>query len=370
MTDPMGSDLKKGGAMSVRFFLITLGVFLVNHAFCTPAPRPYSVEEGKHKQAYYKIVVPENWNKKLLIKAHGGRPETARVSADFVVEGSFCEAFIKSGWMVAESSYRRNGIFVNDAVLDIKDLLDLIEDKHGKPSHIYLSGTSMGGKIGVQMAEEEDNRLSGVLAVGAALWCKDKTNPTPLTHCPRIPVLFYSNRNELEGPKDYLKNAQKSAIPPALWTSGRKGHCNLNTAEMFQAMSALIKWSEKGVKPRSKQVDVEIARKDSTAKYVNGEVSAKVMKVHPVYGSFNLDCTRADLEKLGIKQGNYFNICFQDKTFKVYLGHGYGDVPKGEWISFVTADDYVKIARSGANAEKLLHCTEGDEILIEVIGGK
>lgn len=356
--------------MRLRFFLATLGVLLINQAFGAPSPRPYSVEEGKHKEAYYKVVVPENWNQKLLITAHGGRPVNARVSADFVVEGSFREAFVQAGWMVAESSYRRNGIFVNEAVLDIKDLLDLIEDKHGKPSHVYLSGSSMGGKIGVQMAEEKDSGLSGVLAIGAALWCKDKINPTPLTHCPRIPVLFYSNRNELEGPKAYLSQIQESAVSPALWSSGRKGHCNLNAAEKFQAMSALVGWCEQGIKPNHKQLDIEISRKDSTVKHVDGKASAKVMKVHPVYGSFNLDCTRADLEKLGIDQGEHFDLSFKDKTFKIYLGHGYGDVPSGQWISFVTADDYLKIARNGASAKARLHCTEGDEIMIKAIEGK
>lgn len=49
----------------------------------------------------------------------GGRLETIPISADFKIEETQNEKLLKEGWMIAETSYRRNGIFVNDGVEDL-----------------------------------------------------------------------------------------------------------------------------------------------------------------------------------------------------------------------------------------------------------
>ena len=55
---------------------------------------------------------------------------------------------------------------------------------------------------------------------------------------------------------------------------------------------------------------------------------------------------------------------FADKSFSVYLASTYSDVPEGDWVAFMTAEGYLKIARNGANANQTLGCKKGDTISI------
>ena len=92
--------------------------------------------------------------------------------------------------MVAMSSYRRNGIIINDAILDLNSLLGLINSKYGEPERVILMGHSMGGSIGTLIAETLFEKYDGVLAIGAALPYPGRTFPMEINHNPKIPLLF------------------------------------------------------------------------------------------------------------------------------------------------------------------------------------
>ena len=351
--------------------LLFLLIFLSLSIFAETGEN-YKIEEGKLKGSLYKIATPQKWNKKLLLIAHGGRPKKSPLSADFKIKGTENETLLKQGWMIAETSYRRNGIIINDAVEDLKNLYDFIVKKSGKPQRTYILGASMGGEIVVKIAEEKKDRFDGVIAVGAALlcadeykvMCEDKENLDKHSFKPQIPILFFSNITELTEVTEYVKRSKENAV---LWTSPRRGHCNINGPEKEIALKAIENWVDNSKKPGKKTVKVDVNRKNSTARHDKGKVYAKVLKISKVYGSFDVDLTRKDLEKAGIKQDSYLWIGFKDKKFKTYLGYTYSDVKEGEWITFVTAADYLKVARNWENAQKLLGCKEGDEVYFEVL---
>ncbi|MDD2806418.1 MAG: alpha/beta hydrolase [Elusimicrobiales bacterium] len=332
----------------------------------------YTVAEGKLEGSLYKIAVPQKWNNKLLLIAHGARLEKAPLSADFKIEKNYLEDLLNQGWMVAQTSYRRNGIFVTDGVADIKIFFDFISKEYGRPGRTYIEGASMGGKIAVQLAEEPRGRFDGVLAIGAALMCDDNGTSSPKntesfnrhTFKPNIPVLFFSNSNETEHVKRYSALAS-SAANTALWTAVRRGHCNVNDAETLKALLALEAWVEKGRKPADEKISIDVSRANSGARHQRGRVYARLTAVDPGSGNLTADATRADLEKAGIKHDTYFNIAFNGKKVKAFLGYHYADVKKGEWISFLTAEDYLRIARNWASAQAELGCKEGDEVYLE-----
>lgn len=341
-------------------------------------PGGYTVVEGKLEGSLYKIARPQQWNNKLLLIAHGARLEKAPLSADFKIEKTYAEDLLNRGWMVAQTSYRRNGIFVTDGVEDLKIFFDFIAKEYGRPEKTYIEGASMGGKIAVQLAEEPYGRFDGVLAVGAALMCDDNGTSSPKntesfrrhTFKPNIPVLFLSNSNETEFVKQYAALASSTAANTALWTAVRRGHCNVNDAETLEALLALADWAEKGQKPADETISLDISRANSTARHEKGRVYARLNSVDMGSGNLTADVTRADLEKAGIKPDTYFNIGFNGKTVKAFLGYTYSDVKKGEWVSFLTAEDYLRVARNWANAQKELGCKEGDEIYISRLPGK
>ena len=355
--------------------------FITLFAFCTANAADktvYTVADGKLDGSLYKIALPQKWNKKLLLIAHGGLPENAPLSADFEIEKTYVEELLKEGWMVAESSYRRNGIFVTDGVTDLNTLFDFIAKEYGRPERTYLTGASMGGKIAVKIAEETPGRFDAVLAVGAAFLCDDNGTSSEkniesfkkLTFKPNIPVLFLSNVNEVALASEYAELASSTTANTTVWKAVRRGHCNVNDSEMLKAMRALVDWLEKNRKPVNENISIEITRAKSAARQEKGRLYGRISHVAPAYGNLTADVTRADLEKAGIKQDTYFNVGFKKKKFRVFLGYNYADVKKGEWVAFLTAEDYLQIAMNWDNAQKQLGCKEGDEIFLEAGQGQ
>lgn len=358
--------------MKLQLTTILLSLFAVANIHAAEKST-HTVVEGKLGGCLYKIAQPNNWNKKLLLLAHGGRPEKNPLSADFKIEGTYLEKMLEDGWMVAETSYRRNGIFVSDGVEDLKDLFEFIAGKYGRPGKTYIEGTSMGGKIALQLAEEPKGRFDGVLAIGAALLCDDNGTSSEKnmesfrkhTFRPSIPVLFVSNANEVGLVNEYAALASTNTANTSVWTAVRRGHCNVNDAETRKAFGALQAWVEKGVKPDAESLAIDVRRDKSSARAEQGRLFIRINRVDPAYGNLTADAARSDLEKAGIRQDAYFNAGCKGKTARVFLGYHYADVKKGEWVAFVTAEDYLQIAISWGNAQKELGCTEGDEISLE-----
>ena len=72
----------------------------------------------------------------------------------------------------------------------------------------------MGAKIAILIAESEDNGYNGVLALGAGMGSEDKENPLKVNYKPKIPVLFISNKTEIEKPLEYIAKVEDSIMRP------------------------------------------------------------------------------------------------------------------------------------------------------------
>jgi pimeloyl-ACP methyl ester carboxylesterase len=321
-----------------------------------------TIEQGTLGSSKIMIAVPEKWNRKVLMLAHGLRMDNSPLTAQFATDDECCKALLKEGWMIASTSYRRNGYLHEEAIEDLDQLRQHIIDTYGTPKYIYLSGSSMGGAIVTKIAETHSDQYSGVLAIGAALGLPN----IKYSFNPQMPLLFISNQNELTEPQKYLQNAAQVKSKPVLWQVKRDGHCNLNHKEELSALRALFALSETGQIERNKDATIFITPK-STARYTNYGALANITSVNPVYGNFNTLFTAVDLQKLGIARGQYFFVTFKDKSAKVLYGTTYGDVPRGEWVAFLTATGYLKIARQFENAVAVLGCKEGVSVCIKSI---
>ncbi|HKI73327.1 MAG TPA: SAM hydroxide adenosyltransferase, partial [Pseudomonadales bacterium] len=96
---------------------------------------------------------------------------------------------------------------------------------------------------------------------------------------------------------------------------------------------------------------------EEAAKQVEGTVTA----VDPTYGNIDTDIGPERLVALGIKQGDSLVLAFNGKHFDVYVGAAYSDVPKGDWVAFVTSKTgKLRIARNLDNAARTLGISKGD----------
>jgi len=153
------------------------------------------------------IIKPEKWNSKILVIAHGLRLESSPIRVNIAID-QFTQELIDAGWMIAKTSYRKNGMIVRDAIEDLQFLNEYIEEKYGEANEKYLYGRSMGAKIAILIAESEDSGYNGVLALGAGMGSEDKENPLKVNYKPKIPVLFLSNKTEIEKPLEYIAKVE------------------------------------------------------------------------------------------------------------------------------------------------------------------
>ncbi len=118
---------------------------------------------------FYMIQMPDQWNGDLVMYAHGyvspTEPVVIPVGQLYLPDGSYLPDIITDmGYAFATTSYRANGMVVQDAIIDLVELGMLFKDMFPDPKHNYLVGASEGGLITANSLESK-RCYSGGLAV-------------------------------------------------------------------------------------------------------------------------------------------------------------------------------------------------------------
>jgi len=326
---------------------------------------------GEIEGAEYAILLPETHNGRVLLLAHGYWPESmpSGLSGDW--SDGLAGSLVEDGWIVATTSYRRNGWVMEDAATDLENLYELVASAtHGDPGTVYLMGDSMGGGIVTLLAENPGGRFDGALAMGAYLFgpigaaeAESTELGAHFSKLPEIPILYLTNRSELEGPASYVAAAAEAPVSPVLWKVERGGHVNLNNAEQSAALAALVDWVESGVAAPSKDGTI-VMKPESTAEISDGSARGVVSRRVPVYGNFITSFVRDDAKALGIKLGERFELTVAGETVSVLMGESYSDVEVGDWVGFWEAGGQLLICRNYKNAVKTLGVEPGTEVVI------
>jgi S-adenosylmethionine hydrolase len=157
------------------------------------------------------------------------------------------------------------------------------------------------------------------------------------------------------------------AVQPVLWRVLRDGHVNVNAPERLAALDAVAQWAVTGVSPGDRDdATIEVDAGSSSAVIVapDGSLRATVRDLARVYGNLFTDLRPADLERLGVAQGESFTLTAPGGTFTVFYGTTYTDVPQGGWIAFPTAEGTVMIARNRGNAAEAANLATGDTFAV------
>ncbi len=142
----------------------------------TAAAGQHVVETGDLNGAKYRIDIPQNWNKQLVMYCHGYSPEPT--DPDNASQNALLQLFLDQGFAVARSGYAAGGWAIAEAVQDTEALRRRFVAQHGKPERTYVTGHSMGGFLTMTMMERFPDIYDGGLPMcgplAAASWFMER----------------------------------------------------------------------------------------------------------------------------------------------------------------------------------------------------
>jgi pimeloyl-ACP methyl ester carboxylesterase len=347
------------------------------HAQDKPAA-PAKVDIGHIAGANFAIANPPGeWNHRVLMLAHGYRPDSAPLIADLHPDRASIKAALDEGWIVATTSYRRNGMIIADAVADLDALRAYIVAEYGRVDRVILEGESMGGLIVTIMAERDADLYDGAVVFDATLYAKETNGTLGLTLLPRIPLIFLATEREVPEARSYLTSLVARPAPviqPVLFLIQREGHTNINQPEHLAAFRAINAWIDGGrqalpePKDQAHYFDATVAPDPGPSPAVplldHHGFATSVAEVDAVYGNILLDAQAPDFASAGILPMTFCTLEAGGKTYRALYGRTYTDVKNGEWIVFPDADGRTVLSRNFANAAATTSLKVGDTVTL------
>jgi pimeloyl-ACP methyl ester carboxylesterase len=121
--------------------------------------------------ALYTIDVPEPWNGDLVVYAHGYTLPQVPVVIPSGQDGfdGIRDLLLARGFGVAVTSFSENGYAEAEGARQVHQLSGLFASRVSKPNRTFLLGQSLGGIIGIHLAEKFPSQYAGALFVSGVL---------------------------------------------------------------------------------------------------------------------------------------------------------------------------------------------------------
>ncbi len=153
--------------MVVRVLCLTAAVVISTLFGVSPSQANTEIEGQGPGGAYYKIVMPDSWNRTLVIWNHGFSLGDIEPVEDV---GPLQDIQLLEGYAVAASSFRLRGwaLFKSDA--DLRELVAAFTAEFGAPDQIILYGASLGGAVTASALERGNlGNVAGALTFCGAM---------------------------------------------------------------------------------------------------------------------------------------------------------------------------------------------------------
>jgi pimeloyl-ACP methyl ester carboxylesterase len=370
-----------GGDFGMRLlFILTLLVSTgsAGHAAAPLAPAGVKLDTGEIDGARFVVARPAQWNGSVLLIAHGFRDEKAPLVPDLNPEQLACRTLLDRGWIVAKTSYRRNGMIIRDAISDMENLRFHIAATCGEPQRVLLEGDSMGGAIVILIAEQFPGHYQGAVAVDADLQMRNSRDPLAFNLQPQIPVVFLTNQSELQGPIQYIMAPFDPQHRSLLLEIRRDGSGNVSQRERLVALRTLIDRIDgqpitlpriAGVPPRFDATQAPVPIASQVSPLPEGGFEAHVTELSAIDGNLVLDAQPSDFSAADIAPGTWFELIANGQSICVIYDKGLARAGRGAWVSFPNADGFCSVVRSHENAAATAGLHTGDAVIIHRLAG-
>lgn len=317
--------------------------------------------------ALYTVAKPVRWNGRVLLLAHAYRTDEQPLHANLQEARPPVRALLDQGWLVATTSFRRNGVILKDAIDDLDSLRRQVAAVHGPPQRVYLLGEAMGGAIVTRIAESSPDDYAGAVAVSPEFQLQEPPPTIGLSLQPRRPLLLLANHSELSSSRGYVTAAAKATFAPVLWTVARHGHANINSNEKLAALSALVRWVEEGRRPEPNfdaTQPANVGPSQVTLAPDGSAAAGRVLEILPGSGDLVINFQPADLAQLGIKPRTRFAVVVGSRVIRVFYATTPAPVKRDEWFAFPEADGWFTLAINRGNAAAVSGLHVGDTVVL------
>jgi len=122
-----------------------------------------AVDLGILKGGDYQVHIPTNWNKKLIMYAHGYQFMGTPPNSANAQLAQRLKPFLDRGFAIAASDYPIQGFALPEGVDATEELRQAFVKKMGQPDSTFMVGHSMGGGITVATLENFGQHYQGGL---------------------------------------------------------------------------------------------------------------------------------------------------------------------------------------------------------------
>ena len=361
-------------ALGLLAFVCTVGV-----GASAAEPR-LEVERGELEGARYAIARPANWNGNLLLVAHAARPVDKPLIADIATDRLLNRTLLGEGWMVACTSFRRNGIIIADAIEDLDRLRHHVEQIHGKPTRVILEGEAMSGLTAVIIAERSPvpARYDAVIAIGPTLHLREPNAPIGISLQPAVPLILVATTPDVEAARQYVfaDVPRVAETQPVLLKVARAGHANVNDHERLRALRIAVDWLDRGdaairgavARAADGVLDITITPPPQPS-LVNLDADGRgfascVISISGANGQITLDAQPSDFAAVGIERMTWFQLTINAVTTRALYARDVSNVKRGEWVLVADADGFTTLSRHYGDAAGSANVSMGDRVLV------
>lgn len=167
------------------------------------------VEKGKIEEAPFRIVIPENWNKGLVmyVRGAGGGGPLENFNED-ENKKQFNKVITSRGYAVAYSAFSKEGDAFLEGFEETEALRSYFVEKYGQPNLTLITGHSMGGMISIATIEAHKDKYNGALPMCSILTSPSIHSKICLDRLVLFDYFFGSNDGKIINSKEYISDEE------------------------------------------------------------------------------------------------------------------------------------------------------------------
>lgn len=167
------------------------------------------IEIGKIDNAPYKIIIPEKWNKGLVMYVRGAGGGGPMESFDENKNKKLFNQIITSrGYALAYSAFSKEGDSFFEAYEETEVLRSYFVEKYGQPNLTLITGHSMGGMISIASIENYKDKYDGALPMCSFLPSPNIHSKICLDRLVLFDYFFGANDGKIVNSKEYVSDEE------------------------------------------------------------------------------------------------------------------------------------------------------------------